>query len=129
MSLQQQVLADARAASRSDIFRLKAQFSEQRAQQSTDPKSRQDWEELGIEWHMMANLAAAANPGISQTAHQKMTTPEKGRDQAQGSVSGSRTVQQVDHPESVLENDDAWVKSFVQRLSIIIRRIGGRKLS
>jgi hypothetical protein len=111
MSLQQQVLADARAASRSDIFRLKAQFSEQRAQQSTDPKSRQDWEELGIEWHMMANLAAAANPEIS------------------GSDSGRRTAQQADRPESVLESDDAWVKSFVHRLSIIIRRIGGRKLS
>ena len=33
MSLHQQVLADAPATSRSDVFRLKAQFSEQRAQE------------------------------------------------------------------------------------------------
>ncbi len=42
------------------MFRLKAPFSEQRARESIDPRSKHDWEELAIEWHMMANLAAGA---------------------------------------------------------------------
>jgi hypothetical protein len=45
---------------------LKALFSEQRARESTDPTSKQDWEELAIEWHTMANLAAKMNGEISQ---------------------------------------------------------------
>ena len=47
-------------AGRAGIFRLKALFSEQRARESTDPTSRDDWQELAIEWHMMAHLAARA---------------------------------------------------------------------
>jgi hypothetical protein len=46
---------------RSEKFRLKALFSEQRARESTNQQSKHDWEELAIEWHMMANLAAGAN--------------------------------------------------------------------
>jgi hypothetical protein len=65
MSLHQPVLDSAPITSRSGVFRLKALFSEQRARESSDPTSRHDWEELAIEWHMMANLAAGANHGIS----------------------------------------------------------------
>jgi hypothetical protein len=61
MTLHQPVLAIPPIASRSGVFRLKAQFSEARARESTDPTSRRDWEELAIEWHMMANLAAGAS--------------------------------------------------------------------
>ena len=46
----------ASAPNRSEKFRLKALLSEQRARESTDHKSKHDWEELAIEWHMMANL-------------------------------------------------------------------------
>ena len=60
MSLHPQRLANAPSARRSGIFRLRALFSEQRAKQSSEPRARQDWEELAIEWHLMANLAAAA---------------------------------------------------------------------
>jgi hypothetical protein len=61
MSLHPQLLANAPFASRSGIFRLKALFSEQRAEEACEPRSRADWTELAIEWHMMANLAANAN--------------------------------------------------------------------
>jgi hypothetical protein len=40
--------------------RLKALYSEQRARESSEPRSKEDWEELAIEWHMLANLAARA---------------------------------------------------------------------
>jgi hypothetical protein len=59
MTLHQPVLANAPISSRSGVFRLKALFSEERARESSDPTSRKDWEELAIEWHMMANLADA----------------------------------------------------------------------
>jgi hypothetical protein len=61
MTLHQPVLANAPTGSRAGVFRLKALFSEERARESTDPTSRKDWEELAIEWHMMAHLAASAN--------------------------------------------------------------------
>jgi hypothetical protein len=61
MTLHQPVLPTAPIASRSGVFRLKALFSEERARESTDPTSRKDWEELAIEWHMMANLADGAS--------------------------------------------------------------------
>ena len=48
------------------VEQLEALFSEQRARESTDPRSKHDWEELAIEWHMMANLAAGENGEISQ---------------------------------------------------------------
>ena len=57
MALHQPVLPHAPIASRAGVFRLKALFSEERARESTDQTSREDWEELAIEWHMMANLA------------------------------------------------------------------------
>ena len=66
MTLHEQILFSAPISDRSGIFRLKALFSEQRARESTNPTARQDWEELAIEWHMMANLAARANGEISQ---------------------------------------------------------------
>jgi len=65
MSLHQLVLDSAPTTSRSGVFRLKALFSEQRARESSDPRSKRDWEALAIEWHMMANLAAGANHDIS----------------------------------------------------------------
>jgi hypothetical protein len=60
MSSHLQLLVSAPITSRSNIFRLKALFSEQRARESSEPRSRNDWEELAIEWHTMANLAARA---------------------------------------------------------------------
>ena len=59
------VLPHAPITSRSGVFRLKALFSEERARESTDPTSRDDWQELAIEWHMMANLAADESGEIS----------------------------------------------------------------
>jgi hypothetical protein len=61
MTLHQPVLPNTPIAGRAGVFRLKALFSEERARESTDPTSREDWQELAIEWHMMANLAANAN--------------------------------------------------------------------
>jgi len=67
MSVHLRLLTAAPAASRSGIFRLKALFSEQRARESNDPRSRLDWEELAIEWHAMASLAAPTDGEISKT--------------------------------------------------------------
>jgi hypothetical protein len=66
MTLQQKTSASAPIPTRSEKFRLKALFSEQRARESTDQRSKRDWEELAIEWHMMANLAAGANGDSSR---------------------------------------------------------------
>jgi len=66
MSLHPRLLANAPITSRSGIFRVQALFSEQRARELSDLKSRSDWEELAIEWHMMANLAAGAKSENSQ---------------------------------------------------------------
>jgi hypothetical protein len=46
MTLQQQIPANAPVSDQSGLFRLRALFSEQQAQESTDSKSKQDWEEL-----------------------------------------------------------------------------------
>jgi hypothetical protein len=64
MTLQQETLAP--IFNRAGMFRLKALSSEQRARESTNQQSRDDWEELAIEWHTMANLAAGASGETSQ---------------------------------------------------------------
>jgi hypothetical protein len=66
MTFHQEIAASAPNPNRSEQFRLKALLSEQRARESTDQRSKYDWEELAIEWHMMANLAAGENGEISQ---------------------------------------------------------------
>jgi hypothetical protein len=43
---------------RADMYRAKALVAEQRAKETSDPTAKQDWEELAIEWHMMASIAA-----------------------------------------------------------------------
>jgi hypothetical protein len=48
------------AASRAGIFRLNALFSEQKARDSTDQRSKLDWEELAVQWHLMASVAVGA---------------------------------------------------------------------
>lgn len=55
------------ATPRHALFRLKAIASELRAKEATDPAQRQDWEELAIEWHLMANLA---DPGEQPAPHE-----------------------------------------------------------
>jgi hypothetical protein len=61
MTLHQQIPTSVPVADRSDIFRLKALFCEERSRESSDPTSKQDWAELAIEWHTMAHLAARLN--------------------------------------------------------------------
>ncbi len=53
------------ASRRAPLARLKAIASEQRALAATDPALRQDWEELAIEWHLLANLSAASSASAS----------------------------------------------------------------
>jgi hypothetical protein len=66
MTIHPPLLTAAPISSRADIFRLKALFSEERAQESTSHQSRLEWEELAIEWHTMANLAAGLNRDTSK---------------------------------------------------------------
>jgi len=49
----------------SHAFRSKALLSEKRADEATDPRSRQDWKDLAIEWHLLANLAATADGDVA----------------------------------------------------------------
>jgi hypothetical protein len=44
--------------SRTGIYRTRALVCEQRAKATSDPTAKADWEELAIEWHLMANIAA-----------------------------------------------------------------------
>jgi hypothetical protein len=66
MTFHQDIAAGAPNPNRSKQFRLKALLSEQRALESTDQRSKQDWDELAIEWHMMANLAAGESGETSE---------------------------------------------------------------
>ena len=50
--------------SRTDTYRAKALACEQRARDTSDPTLKQDWAELAIEWHTMANFAARATGEI-----------------------------------------------------------------
>jgi len=52
--------------SRSKIFRLKAFACEQRAREATDPASKESWQELAIEWHMIASATATADDEAPQ---------------------------------------------------------------
>jgi hypothetical protein len=52
--------------SRSKIFRLKALECEQRARETTDPASKENWQELAIEWHAIANATANADDDACQ---------------------------------------------------------------
>ena len=42
---------------KSDRYRAQAVLCEQRAKETTDRGVRQQWEELAIQWHSMANQA------------------------------------------------------------------------
>jgi hypothetical protein len=42
-------------------FRLRAAQSEQRARDASDPLIKAEWEELAIEWHLLANAVAQAS--------------------------------------------------------------------
>ena len=66
MTLHQQIPTSAPVTDRSDIFRLKALFCEERCRECSDPTSEQDWAELAIEWHTVAYLAARTNGAIVQ---------------------------------------------------------------
>lgn len=52
--------------SRSKIFRLKAFACEQRARETTDPASKESWQELAIEWHTIANATAKVDDDAPQ---------------------------------------------------------------
>lgn len=47
------------------LHRLRAIQCEQRAREAPDPASQREWEELAVEWHLMANLTAVAAGEIS----------------------------------------------------------------
>jgi hypothetical protein len=53
-------------AFRSQMFRLRAIATEQRAREASDPTSKREWEDLAIEWHLQAHLAAQEGGDISQ---------------------------------------------------------------
>ena len=42
----------------SATYRLRALASEQRAREATDPAIKKEWEDLAIQWHLIAHMAA-----------------------------------------------------------------------
>jgi hypothetical protein len=50
----------------SRTFRLRAVLSEQRARDASDPIIKAEWEELAIEWHLLANSVAESSGPIDQ---------------------------------------------------------------
>ena len=61
MTNPEQLRNDSSDADRSGLFRMRALFCEQRADQTSEPASKPEWEELAIEWHTIANLALKMN--------------------------------------------------------------------
>jgi cell division protein FtsL len=119
MTLHQEIVASAPSPNRSGIFRMKALLSEQQARESTDQRSKRDWEELAVEWHSMAQTAR-----VSELKLPEMTPPER--------VLAGRRLQLGSHEKGipvVSENKDPWVKGFLRRLSVLIHDIGRRKPS
>jgi hypothetical protein len=46
-------------ANQSDIYRLRAISAEQRAKQSADASIKKEWDDLAIQWHLIANVVGA----------------------------------------------------------------------
>jgi hypothetical protein len=44
---------------KSSAFRLRAIDCERRARDASDPLIKREWEELAIEWHLLANAEAS----------------------------------------------------------------------
>jgi hypothetical protein len=42
----------------SSTYRLRALASEQRAREASDPAIKKEWEDLAIQWHLIAHIAA-----------------------------------------------------------------------
>ncbi len=42
----------------SATYRLRALVSEQRAREVSDPEIKREWEDLAIQWHLIAHIAA-----------------------------------------------------------------------
>jgi hypothetical protein len=42
----------------SSTYRFRALASEQRAREASDPAIKKEWEELAIQWHLIAHMAA-----------------------------------------------------------------------
>jgi hypothetical protein len=42
----------------SSTYRLRALASEQRAREASDPTTKKEWEDLAIQWHLIAHVAA-----------------------------------------------------------------------
>lgn len=41
------------------MYRLRALACEERARHTPDPIIKKEWEDLAIEWHLLANIAAS----------------------------------------------------------------------
>lgn len=48
----------------SNIYRLRAVASEQRAGEASDHATKSEWAEIAIQWHFMANVAAEVGAQI-----------------------------------------------------------------
>jgi hypothetical protein len=51
-------------ADQSNVYRLRAVACEQRSKQTADPTVKKEWDELAIEWHLLANIVAQATNKI-----------------------------------------------------------------
>jgi hypothetical protein len=50
----------------SSTYRLRALASEQHARNASDPAIKKEWEDLAIQWHLIAHIAAELRGGVPQ---------------------------------------------------------------
>lgn len=50
----------------SSTYRLRALASEQHAREASDPTIKKEWEELAIQWHLIAHIAAELGGRLSR---------------------------------------------------------------
>jgi hypothetical protein len=50
----------------SSTYRLRALASEQRAREASDPAIKKEWEDLAIQWHLIAHVAAELRGNASK---------------------------------------------------------------
>jgi hypothetical protein len=50
----------------SSTYRLRAPASEKRAREGSDPAIKKEWEDLAIQWHLIAHVAAELRGNASK---------------------------------------------------------------
>jgi hypothetical protein len=66
-------------ADKSQDYRLKAVACGQRAKEAPERITRQEWEELAMQWHLLAHQAAQMSGAASQNDNNSTSRPRNAR--------------------------------------------------